>query len=126
MIEPIAENGIDQKSCFYQHIKERRGLTDNECGFSRDNEHRREQKTFVHSMLTRVAEQYPQVILIDPKDVQCNPEHGCLTHVEGVPIYDDSHHINEFGSRWLGRQYLEQFGNPLVVNDQAKKVSSNP
>ncbi|MCI0992455.1 acyltransferase family protein [Pseudomonas corrugata] len=58
--------------------------------------------------------EYPSLILIDPKDVQCK-DGSCMTAVDGFPVYRDVGHMTDYASYKFGEMYLKRFGNPLNV-----------
>ncbi|MDH1256414.1 MULTISPECIES: acyltransferase family protein [Pseudomonas] len=67
-------------------------------------------------LLTRLFGQlqveYPQLIVLDPKKVQCT-DGTCLTSVNGVPVYRDIGHVSDYASYKFGELYLKHFGNPF-------------
>ena len=113
IIKPIAENGVNQKDCFYQHIKERRDIRVDECSLRQKNDFRAEDKAYIDALLQTIAARYPQVLFIDPQKIQC--KNGvCATRVEGLPIYADDNHLNDYGGNWIGQRYLAEQENPLT------------
>jgi peptidoglycan/LPS O-acetylase OafA/YrhL len=58
--------------------------------------------------------EYPGLIVIDPKIVQCKDD-ACMTTVDGLPVYRDIGHITDYASYKFGEMYLMRFGNPLKV-----------
>ncbi|VVQ37377.1 MULTISPECIES: acyltransferase family protein [Pseudomonas] len=58
--------------------------------------------------------EYPGLIVIDPKIVQCK-DNACMTTVDGLPVYRDIGHITDYASYKFGEMYLRRFGNPLKV-----------
>ena len=56
--------------------------------------------------------EYPTLILIDPKGVQCE-DGTCVTTIDGLPVYRDIGHVTDYASYKLGEMYLKRFGNPL-------------
>ncbi|EPJ7086277.1 hypothetical protein NK529_000606 [Citrobacter amalonaticus] len=44
--------------------------------------------------------------------MQC-PDGMCRTEIEGIPLYRDVGHLNDYATKTLGEAYLQQFGNPL-------------
>lgn len=65
-------------------------------------------------VLRQLQTEFPQLILLDPNKVLCDAER-CKLALNGVPLYRDKDfsHLNDTGSRELGRAYLKQYGNPL-------------
>lgn len=70
-----------------------------------------EQKT-AKAVLMAAKEKYPELILIDPKVVQC-PDNKCVAEINGVPIFRDLTHINDFASYQFGTLYLRNKVNPF-------------
>ncbi|MNP39969.1 hypothetical protein D3C76_1335660 [compost metagenome] len=58
---------------------------------------------------------YPDLMLIDPKDVQC-ANGQCKLTIDGLPIYRDIGHITDFASTAMGKMYLEARGNPFSTS----------
>lgn len=58
--------------------------------------------------------EYPGLIVIDPKIVQCK-DAACMTSVDGLPVYRDIGHITDYASYKFGEMYIKRFGNPLQV-----------
>ena len=61
-----------------------------------------------------VQRRYPQVQWINPRAAICDLER-CQTVLDGTPLYRDENHLNDIGSRAIGRLFLERFGNPLLL-----------
>ncbi|HAG53532.1 MAG TPA: hypothetical protein DCL21_07080, partial [Alphaproteobacteria bacterium] len=57
------------------------------------------------------------VIFIDPKKVLSN-ESKYYTSIDNVVIYRDAGHISYDGSKYVGKTYLEQYGNPFKQFDK--------
>jgi peptidoglycan/LPS O-acetylase OafA/YrhL len=55
---------------------------------------------------------YPSLKIIDIKDSQCS-EKKCATEIDGVSIYRDVGHLNDFAAYKLGEKYLRTNGNPF-------------
>ena len=126
ILGPVAENGEDLKACFYQHIKLRRQYK-GECTFAQDNYYNGTSKNKIAGLFAEIRQKYPQAILINVQDVQC--ERGnCKAEIAGIPIYDDTHHINGYGSSTLARIYIERFGNPLNTRPavDSRRIADSP
>lgn len=64
------------------------------------------------SVFTQLKAEYPDLIIIDPKDLQC--DNGvCATTLDGIPLYRDIGHMTDYASFKYGQMYLERFGNVL-------------
>jgi len=59
-----------------------------------------------------MTKQYPKLIVIDPKQVQC-ADNVCRADLNGIPVYRDAGHITDYASYQFGKMYLQQFKNPL-------------
>ena len=57
---------------------------------------------------------HPELIVVDPKVVQCDAR-KCQTVIDGIPIYSDLHHLTDFGAETLAARLLRRSGNPLSV-----------
>ena len=69
-------------------------------------------KTWFEPLFIKLKQEFPSLIVIDPKDVQC-AEGSCLAAIDGVPVYRDIGHITDFASTQLGELYIKRYGNPL-------------
>lgn len=64
-------------------------------------------------LFSEMKARYPQLIVIDPKDVQCT-DGRCLQMIDGIPVYrDDEGHLTDFAAGRLGEMYLAEKGNPF-------------
>ncbi|MHC8320382.1 acyltransferase family protein [Pseudomonas sp. GB2N2] len=66
------------------------------------------------SVFTQLKVDYPTLVLIDPKDIQCDGT-SCETTVNGIPLYRDIGHMTDYASFQFGETYLQRYGNPLKV-----------
>ena len=112
ILGPVAEDGRNLKDCFYHHIKLRTPYT-GECTISKNNSYNLDKKTRIAGLFAEIRKKYPKVIVIDVQNVQCDREY-CAAEIDGVPIYEDTHHINGYGSNTLAKRYIDRFGNPLL------------
>jgi len=71
-----------------------------------------EKQIEIDSFFDELKIKYPQLILIDPKEVMCDDE-KCYYGNQDAIFYSDDHHLTYYGSRYLGKKYLEKFGNPF-------------
>jgi len=100
--------------CFFKHIKLRTSYHAAECNFPLPAPAPQLERLFA-----AMQQKYPQLIIIDPKAVQCT-DGICQAAIDGVPVYRDVGHITDYASYQLGTLYLQQFANPLGV------VKKNP
>lgn len=61
---------------------------------------------------TALKKDYPSLIVIDIKDVQCADNH-CMTEVNGISVFRDVGHLNDYAAHVFGEQYLQLKGNPF-------------
>jgi peptidoglycan/LPS O-acetylase OafA/YrhL len=96
-------------SCFYQHIKIRKDYTPNSCNpnlWVGDN------NEWFTQLFNKIKNDYPSLIVIDPKDVQCSGN-TCKTDIDGIPVYRDVGHFTDYASHKFGEQYIERYKNPF-------------
>ncbi len=106
LLLPVAEgDGSNLNRCFYQNIS-----NPNLCDIEKSDSDKR--LTGIYSMMTHINTLRPATIMVDPQAVQC-AEGKCMAAYEGIPIYEDTHHVYDFSARLFAQQYLERFGNPL-------------
>ena len=68
---------------------------------------------WLDQLFSEMKARYPQLIVIDPKDVQCT-DGRCLQMIDGIPVYrDDEGHLTDFAAGRLGEMYLAEKGNPF-------------
>lgn len=104
---------VGVNDCLYRDVK-LHGLTDNgeevrKCSSAPWTPHKdsRLKKLFID-----LKSEYPNLIIIDPKKVQCT-DSACMTAIEGVPVYRDVGHITDYASYKFGETYLQNYGNPM-------------
>lgn len=96
--------------CFFKHIKLHQPYDPNQCNF---DEPQSASEEWFTQLFDKMQAKYPQLIVIDPKKVQCN--HGrCKADVNGIPVYRDVGHITDYASYQFGKQYLKEYNNPLI------------
>lgn len=96
-------------TCFYENAKLRKDFADNNCN---PKNYKSEDNSWFNQLFAKLEIDYPTLIVIDPKDVQCN-KNSCLTDIDGVPVYRDVGHITDYASVLFGQMYIERIGNPL-------------
>ncbi|HAT9730357.1 TPA: acyltransferase family protein [Legionella pneumophila subsp. pneumophila] len=110
LIQSTALTHGNLHQCFFKHIKLRQSYNSEECRFtltSSDNE------TWLNQLFDNLRRKYPQLIIIDPKQVQCR-DNVCYSDLNGIPVYRDEGHITDYASYQLGYLYLREFENPLI------------
>ncbi len=69
-------------------------------------------------VLLSIKQQYPQVILIDPRKIIC--ENGsCQSAIGGTPLYFNGRsisHLDFAGASLVGKLFLEKYANPFKAN----------
>lgn len=96
--------------CFYKHIKRRQPYDPHTCQFHLSLS--AEEKWF-DALFASMQQKYNQLIIIDPKSVQC-PEGNCRADIHGVPVFRDVGHITDYASYQFGKMYLQTHPNPLI------------
>jgi len=95
-------------TCFYEHFKTRKEYEHNVC----NQDPKPVRTAWVEQLFSNLKDKYPSLIIIDPKDVQC-PNGVCKTEINGIPLYRDVGHLNDYATEVLGKEYLEKIGNPF-------------
>lgn len=113
ILKPVAEDGRNPATCYFRHVKLRQPYRD-ECAIAQDNPFAREKKQYVDAMIARAADAHPKLRVIDVQRVQCAIGQ-CATVIDGVPIYSDLHHLNDFGSETLALRLVGRTGNPILT-----------
>ena len=109
IIKTIYNMPQNYMTCFYKHIKTRNDYISNSCNptpwSGDDNE-------WFTQIFNKMKKDYPSLIVIDPKDVQCSGN-ICKTDIDGIPVYRDVGHITDYASYIFGKEYLIKSGNPF-------------
>lgn len=66
----------------------------------------------VRAFFSELKLEYPEVVWVETDKLMCD-KIRCVTEMDGIPLYKDSGHLNDRGSRLLGEKWLARFGNPL-------------
>ena len=67
----------------------------------------------LEKLFSELQAEYPSLIVVDPKSVQCEGQ-SCMTTVDGLPVYRDIGHITDHASYRFGDMYIQRLGNPLI------------
>lgn len=97
--------------CFFKHIKLHKKYDSSECRFEVVSSTK---DLWFEQLFAAMQERYPQLILIDPKKVQCL-NNQCSADIKGIPVYRDVGHLTDYASYKLGQIYLQKFKNPLTT-----------
>lgn len=109
LIKSTAQAQKNLHDCFFKHIKLRQNYNSEQCRFTltlSDNE------IWLNHLFDRMQRKYPQLVIMDPKKVQCQ-DNVCNSDLNGIPVYRDEGHITDYASYQFGYLYLQKFGNPL-------------
>ncbi|QND82384.1 Uncharacterized protein ChrSV_0155 [Chromobacterium vaccinii] len=109
IVKTIYAMPVNYFACYYKHIKLRQSYGDDMCGsiaWTGD------ESEWFSELFSRLKKEHPQLIIIDPKDIQCKGG-ICKTEIDGVPIYRDVGHLNDYASYKFGKEYLQNFQNPF-------------
>jgi peptidoglycan/LPS O-acetylase OafA/YrhL len=105
---------VGVNDCLYRIVKTR-GLVGSSEDISKCNS--AAWTAYEDPWLTKVfsdlKSEYPNLIIIDPKNVQCK-DGACLTAIDGLPVYRDIGHLTDYASYKFGETYLQKYGNPLI------------
>lgn len=109
LITSIPSTHGNPHTCFFEHIKRRRSFIAGECDFFIQPE---EQKWF-NSLIFTMKRKYSQLIVIDPQSELC-PENRCKAEMNGIPVFKDESHIQDYASYLLSIAYLQHHKNPFL------------
>lgn len=99
----------NSQDCFFKHIKFHQPYDPKVCSVPNTLSNG---ELWFNALFAKMKAKYPQLVLIDPKDVQCQ-DNQCRADINGIPVYRDAGHITDYASYQYGKLYLERFGNPL-------------
>ena len=72
---------------------------------------------FMDELINKLHIEFPEIIVLDPTTAYCS-KMDCDMSYQGVPLYRDDDHLNEFGAKLLGVKLLEENVNPLMTNNK--------
>ncbi|WP_347252614.1 SGNH hydrolase domain-containing protein, partial [Legionella sp.] len=108
LIKGTASTNENLRDCFFQHVKQRKKYDPEQCDFSLQVNI----ELWINQLFVEMQKKYPQLIVIDPKEIQC-AQGRCRADINGVPVFRDIGHITDYASYQFGKLYLQQHGNPL-------------
>lgn len=95
--------------CFYDHIKRRKSYNPKQCNY----QIKPEEQKWQDELFARLKNQYPALIIIDPKKAQC-PDGLCRAEINGIPVFRDAGHITDYAARKWAKMYLKAYKNPFM------------
>ena len=97
------------QECINRHAVRRSDFNHEEC-----NQRRAQgsEDAYITSLFAQLKKEYPSLLIIDPKDIQCAGGQ-CISQIDGIPLYRDVGHLTDYASYRFGEIYLEQKGNPF-------------
>lgn len=110
LIQSTATMQDNFHDCVFKYIKLRKAYSASYCSFELQPT---DADLWIKALFAKMQAKYPQLLVIDPKAIQC-PQNRCKSDLAGVPVYRDAGHITDYASYEFGRLYLEQFANPFV------------
>ena len=109
ILESPAPMPDDYQVCFYRHIKLRAAPQANACPVRTADDAATQ---WFDDLFVKLRKAYPTLILIDPKDAQCQGA-SCMVDIDGVPVYRDVGHLTDYASYRLGEVYMQRQANPF-------------
>ncbi|SCY80774.1 acyltransferase family protein, partial [Legionella micdadei] len=109
LIKATASTTENLRDCFFQHVKQRKAYDPNQCDFNLQIN----AELWLNDLFEEMQKKYPQLIVIDPKIIQC-AQGRCKADINGVPVFRDIGHITDYASYQLGKLYLQRYENPLT------------
>ena len=109
IIKATAITPSNPHKCFFAHVKYHKPYNPAQCDFH----FYPQDEVWFNQLLAKMQKKFPQLIIIDPKKVQC-PHDYCKADIHGVPVFRDAVHLSDFASYHFGLRYLKHFTNPLL------------
>jgi peptidoglycan/LPS O-acetylase OafA/YrhL len=100
----------DYQDCFYRRFKWRQPHLPDSCEVKRVSDG---DELWFDSLFARLRRDFPSLVVIDPKDVQCDGA-SCAASIDGVPVYRDVGHLTDYASRRLGELYGHKYPDVLT------------
>ena len=93
--------GLSPKCAIRQH------LFNSELNCTRPRSQSQQADVFIDDIIANLLPDFPSLRIIDPKQASCDEQY-CYSAIEGIPLYLDGNHLNDQGSRLLGRRFTAQ------------------
>ncbi|SCY17324.1 acyltransferase family protein, partial [Legionella micdadei] len=110
IIKATASSTSNLRDCFFKHVKQRKKYHPEQCDFNLQTE----VDPWLDSLFLKMQKKYSQLIIIDPRKVQCT-NGRCRADINGVPVFRDVAHITDYASYQFAKLYLQQYKNPLII-----------
>jgi peptidoglycan/LPS O-acetylase OafA/YrhL len=72
---------------------------------------------FLDQLLSKLSKKYKNLEVLSPRDVICS-DGLCQLSLNGLPLYRDEDHLNDEGSRELGREFVKSNATSLVLSSK--------
>ncbi|MBA2657797.1 MAG: acyltransferase [Tatlockia sp.] len=109
LIKAIAKPLTNSYDCFFGPIKRREKFELGHCDFNLD----RKKMAWFNELFAKMQKKYAQLIIIDPRKVQCKSG-LCKADINGIPVFSDATHINDYASYKFAKTYVKRYKNPLL------------
>lgn len=93
----------DFAACLLKNIKD--------CSFPSNNNEKVYQNYLAFK--SKASQLHPDIVWLDPYALLCNKT-TCQSVLNGIPLYRDESHLNNVGAKEIGKEYIKQFGHPLI------------
>ncbi|KTC92863.1 MULTISPECIES: acyltransferase family protein [Legionella] len=110
LIKATASTTDNLRDCFFQHVKQRKKYNPEQCDFNLQTN----ADPWLDNLFLKMQKKYTQLVIIDPRKVQCSKEGHCKADINGVPVFRDVAHITDYASYQFAKRYLKQYKNPLI------------
>ncbi len=108
LVKDVAPNGHASPKCEIKRLLFNKDLV---CDIEKKKVDIRD--TMINEVFANLAKEYPNLLILDPKVAMCDEDY-CYSFLDQTPLFLDNSHLNEEGSRVLGRRYMELSGNPFL------------
>lgn len=108
LLKATAITHANPNKCFFSHFKKHRSYDPAQCDFR----FYPQDEVWVNELFSKMKKKFSQLIIIDPKKVQC-PHDFCKADIFGIPVFRDAVHISDYASYQFGKRYLKKYKNPI-------------